>query len=187
MKKFIKGIILISVLWFILHEILIVVDGLTDELGRADVGIVLGNKVELDGQPSRRLQSRLDRAVELYTDRYFNYIIVSGGLGKEGFDESKIMKEYLVKAGIPENRVIEDNSGNNTNMTAQNSKSIMNIMNLSSAVIITQYYHISRTKLVMKKAGIDKVYSAHAKIFELRDIYSLTREFVGYYKDLIFS
>jgi hypothetical protein len=49
------------------------------------------------------------------------------------------------------------------------------------AMVITQYYHITRTTLAMHKVGINKVYSAHARIFELRDLYSLTREFIGYY------
>ncbi|MTI68384.1 MAG: YdcF family protein, partial [Firmicutes bacterium] len=45
--------------------------------------------------------------------------------------------------------------------------------------------HITRTKLAFEKVGIDKVYTAHAKIFEIRDLYSLTREFFAYYKYLV--
>jgi len=187
MKRFLKGIILFILIWFVVHEVTIVADGLTDELEKADVGVVLGNKVELDGQPSLRLQSRLDKAVELYNGKYFDLIIVSGGLGVEGFDEAKVMKEYLIKAGIPEDKIIEDNNGNNTEMTARNAKSIMENLGFDSAMIITQYYHVTRTKLVMKEAGINDVYSAHARFFELRDIYSLTREFAAYYKDLLFE
>jgi len=150
-------------------------------LGPSDVGVVLGNKVELDGSPSKRLMSRLDKAIELYNDKYFKYIIVSGGTGKEGFDEAKVMKDYLVKAGVQADAVIEDNNGINTYMTAKNLKDIMDGNKLQSAMVITQYYHVTRTKLAMHKVGIEKVFSAHAKIFELRDFYSLAREFIGYY------
>jgi vancomycin permeability regulator SanA len=90
-------------LWFIIHTILIVTDGLNDELADVDIAVVLGNKVELDGQPSNRLKARLDKSVELYGTGYFKNIIVSGGIGKEGFDEAKVMKEYLVNKGIPPN------------------------------------------------------------------------------------
>jgi vancomycin permeability regulator SanA len=31
-----------------------------------DVAVVLGNKVELNGEPSERLKYRLDKAIELY-------------------------------------------------------------------------------------------------------------------------
>lgn len=172
-------------LWFCIHIATIVFDGLNDELEFVDAGVVLGNKVELTGQPSTRLQKRLDRAAELYEKNYFQYVIVSGGIGKEGFDEAKVMRDYLIQAGVPEDRIVLDNKGSNTLMTAKNSKIIMQEMELDSVMIISQYYHISRTKLAFKKVGFDKVYSAHARIFEARDIYSLIREFIAYYKYLI--
>jgi hypothetical protein len=33
----------------------------------------------------------------------------------------------------------------------------------------------------MRGLGIEKVYSAHASYFELRDLYALAREFLGFY------
>ena len=183
--KALKIIICASLFWFLSHIALTVMDGLVDNLGQCDVGIVLGNKVEQDGTPSKRLQSRLDKAAELYNDNYFNSIIVSGGIGKEGFDEAKVMKEYLVKAGIPADVIIEDNKGIDTYMTAKNAKYIMESNNFQSAMVISQYFHITRTTLAMQKVGINQVYSAHGRLFELRDLYSLTREFFGYYAYLL--
>lgn len=169
-------------LWFIIHTVFIVTDGLNDELKTVDVAVVLGNKVELDGYPSDRLKARLDKSAQLYNEGYFNYIIVSGGIGKEGFDEAKVMKNYLINKGIAEDIIIEDHNGYNSYMTAKNSKLIMDDLNVESVMIITQYYHITRTKLAFKKVGYENVYSAHAEIFELRDIYSILREFPAYYK-----
>ncbi len=185
LRKFIQYTTLAILLWFGFHIVIIVFDGLNDDLEFVDVGVILGNKVELDGQPSKRLQRRLDRAIELYENKYFKYVIVSGGIGKEGFDEARVMKDYLIQAGIPEDRIILDSKGSNTFMTAKNSIEIVEEMNLNSVMIISQYYHISRTKLAFNKVGFDKVYSAHARIFEIRDIYSLVREFIAYYKYLV--
>lgn len=184
MNKFIKYTIIAVFLWFCIHIVIIVFDGLNDELEFVDVGVVLGNKVELNGQPSKRLQKRLDRAAELYQKKHYKYVIVSGGVGKEGFDEANVMKDYLIQVGVEEDRIILDSNGYNTFMTAKNSKIIIDKMNLNSVMIISQYYHITRTKLAFKKAGFDKIYSAHAKIFEIRDVYSLGREFFAYYKYL---
>src|SRR5262245_47660290 len=64
----------------------LVLVGLHEEIGKADVALVLGSKVELDGTPSARLRARLDRTLELYRAGNFPKIITSGGLGKEGFD-----------------------------------------------------------------------------------------------------
>lgn len=172
-------------LWFIIHTAFIVIDGVNDELKPVDIAVVLGNKVEVNGQPSERLKARLDKAVELYSKGYFTFIIVSGGIGKEGFDEAQVMKSYLIDNGIPAEKIIEDNNGYNSYMTAQNTSKIMNELELDSAMIITQYFHISRTKLAFRKVNIAEVYSAHANIFEVRDIYSIIREFPAYYKYLL--
>ncbi|MET3292928.1 UNVERIFIED_CONTAM: vancomycin permeability regulator SanA [Brevibacillus sp. OAP136] len=187
MKRLMKRIILGLLLWFSLHLVIITIDGLLDKKQVADVGVVLGNKVETDGRPSDRLRSRLEKAAELYKEGYFARVIVSGGVGVEGFDEAKVMKQYLVQKGLPEEAIIVDSQGLNTFMTAQNTHAIMKDLNLQSATVITQFYHISRTKLAFHQAGIDPVYSAHADYFEWRDLYSLFREFFAYYKYLLFQ
>ncbi|MFC6331225.1 YdcF family protein [Paenibacillus septentrionalis] len=172
------------IIWFIVHTTFIVIDGLNDELKPVDAAVVLGNKVETNGQPSERLKARLDKAAELYDRGYYTFIIVSGGIGKEGFDEAAVMKSYLIDQGIAEDSIIEDNNGYNSYMTAQNTSKIMDELKLDSVMIITQYFHISRTKLAFGKMDMEEVYSAHANIFELRDIYSIIREFPAYYKYL---
>ncbi|MCA0757322.1 YdcF family protein [Paenibacillus sp. N4] len=172
------------IIWFIIHTTFVIIDGLNDELKSVDAAVVLGNKVEVNGQPSERLKARLDRSVELYNRGYFTNIIVSGGIGKEGFDEATVMKSYLIEKGIPEDKIIEDSNGYNSYMTAQNTSKIMNELKIDSVMIITQYFHVSRTKLAFRKMDLDEVYSAHAKIFEFRDIYSIIREFPAYYKYL---
>ncbi|WP_331699345.1 YdcF family protein [Paenibacillus sp. IITD108] len=184
---FIKRLLIVVAslfIWFIIHTAFIVIDGLNDELKPVDIAIVLGNKVEDNGQPSERLKARLDKSVELYDGGYYTFIIVSGGIGKEGFDEAKVMRSYLIDKGIPENKIIEDNNGYNSYMTAQNTSKIMDELKFDSVMIITQYFHISRTKLAFRKMDIEEVYSAHAEIFEFRDIYSIIREFPAYYKYL---
>lgn len=61
----------------------------------------------------------------------------------------------------------------------------MESFGFKSALIITQYYHVTRTRLAFSKVGIERFFSAHADFFELRDIYSLLREFFGYYKYIL--
>ncbi|QDP42197.1 YdcF family protein [Radiobacillus deserti] len=184
LKKLILAILIGGFSWFLIHTSYILLDGFKDELDKVDTAVVLGNKVNEDGTPANRLRARLDRTVELYNQGYFPTIIVSGGVGKEGFDEAKVMKDYLVDNGIPENVITEDSDGYNTHMTAENTKSIMKEQNLNSAMIITQYFHITRTKLAFYQLGLKQVSSAKADIFEFRDIYSIFREFPAFYKYL---
>jgi vancomycin permeability regulator SanA len=159
---------------------LLILGGLTDEIGAAEVAVVFGNTVNPDGQPSVRLQARLDKALELYRQGLFANIFVSGGIGSEGFDEALVMKQYLVERGVPESSVISDNHGNNTYQTARNVAFWMKVKGYHSVLSITQYTHIPRARLALRRFGIEKVYSAHADIFEMRDPYSLVREMAAW-------
>jgi vancomycin permeability regulator SanA len=174
-----RAVTLLSVL-FAISAGIIVWDGLTDEIAVSDIAVVLGSKVETDGMPSERLKARLDKTLGLYEKGWFPRIIVSGGMGKEGYDEALIMRSYLVEHGIPEENVIVDSSGKNTYFTAKKSARLMTTHGWKSALVISQYFHISRSRLALQRFGVPHVYSAHADYYEIRDIYSLGREVIAY-------
>lgn len=94
------------------------------------------------------------------------------------------MKDYLISNGVIEGDIIVDNEGNNTHLTAINFKE--KLPNVKSVTVVSQYFHISRAKLSFRQFEIQNVYGAHANHYELRDIYSLFREFFGYYTYLLF-
>jgi uncharacterized SAM-binding protein YcdF (DUF218 family) len=165
---------------FTLAATLIVVDGLTDDIHAADVAIVPGNTVERDGRPSARLRARLDQTIALYQQELFPDVIVSGGVGSEGFDEAEVMKRYLVENGVPEGCIHVDSGGATTYLTAKNAARIMREDGWQSAMVVSQYFHVPRMRLALKRSGITPVFSAHAQYFELRDVYSIAREIVGY-------
>lgn len=179
-KRFLLTTSLLLLLAFTLSAALIVVDGLSDDIHAADVAIVLGNKVEKDGLPSARLRARLDKAIALYRQGLFPHVIVSGGVGGEGFDEAEVMKRYLIENGLPENRIFADSQGATTYLTARNASRMMKEKGWRSAMVISQYFHIPRTKLALKRYKVSPVYCAHAEYFELRDVYSIVREVMGY-------
>jgi len=168
--------------WFLIHTIAIVIDGFTDEVAQADVIVVLGNKVMPDGQPSQRLGWRLYTAQEIYEEGLAPKIIVSGGFGKEGHEEADAMKAYLVGRGVPAEDILLDRDGYSTYKTARNTRGIMDRLGWSKAIIVTEYFHISRTKMTFKRFGIPVVYSHHAT-WDLgkQDFISIPREFLAFY------
>lgn len=183
MKILIKYLIVFAITWFLVHTVFIIFDGLNDENKKSDIGVVFGNTVNADGSLSERLRKRLDKSIGLYRDSVISLICVSGGLGKEGYYEGTKMAEYLIANGIPKDKIITDNQGNTTEATAENVRD-MDLKSVS-VTVITQYHHISRAKLAFRKNGFTKVYGAHAEYFEIRDFYSIIREFLGYYKYLL--
>lgn len=155
-------------------------DGLIDEKEKATYGIVLGNKVNEDGTLSARLKARVDKAFELYEDSIIQQIIVSGGLGKEGHLEGTVMAEYLQKKGIPSKKIIIDNQGNTTYLTAFNAQTL--ISKTEKVIVISQHYHIRRCKIVFEKLGFTNVQGVHSDCWEFRDFYAIFREFFAIYQ-----
>ena len=164
----------------LLASTVLVAQGMNDEIHEADVAVVLGNTVNPDGTPSRRLAARLDMALELYHRGVFKNVIVSGGVGREGFDEAVVTKDYLTRRGVPQDKITVDSLGLTTAATAKNVAAIVKEHRCSSVLVISQYFHIPRCRLALSQVGIEPVYAAHAQFFELRDVYSIFREVFGY-------
>jgi vancomycin permeability regulator SanA len=150
--------------------------GLKEDVFTADIAVVLGNEVYADGTPAPRLAARLDRAAELYGEGVCKKIIVSGGVGKSGFDEAVGMKRYLVAKGIPPDDVVEDGLGVNTRATADFTARYMRENDFDSVIVVTQFFHVPRSVMTLKSYGIGRVGSAYARYIEPRDVFSTLRE-----------
>ncbi|PJZ83579.1 YdcF family protein [Leptospira harrisiae] len=180
MRKIFYILIKLSFTYLLIASSYIVSTGLVEEKElKSNVALVLGNKVEIDGSPSERLRSRLDRVVTLYKEDLIQKIIVSGGLGKEGFDEAKVMKNYLMNQGIAVDHIIEDNLGYTTEKSADNLKEILKSHESEPILIISQYYHLPRASYLVKRAGFNNIKSSYARYIEIRDLYSIFRETIA--------
>jgi vancomycin permeability regulator SanA len=159
--------------------------GLSDNLHSADLGVVLGNKVNPNGKPSIMLQTRLDHAAQLYRDGYFKLVLVSGGQGREGYDEPRVMRDVLEKEGVPSDAIFEDNGGLTTWRTAEDTSRFLRKHQLQSVLIISQYFHVPRCRLAFARNGIKTVYWSHAPFWSIRDFFSVPREVFGFAEYLI--
>ncbi len=127
----------------------------------------------------------MDKGLELYRAGRVKTLVVSGGLGKEGQYEAEAMKKYLIQADVPASAIIVDNKGDNTFLSAQHYQQIQAEHQFQSVTVVSQFYHVSRTKLILRKLELSEVYAVHAQYFELHDFYSLVREFFAFYRYLL--
>jgi len=183
MQKYLKYLLLIFIVWFVGHAIFITIDGLTDHHQNADLAVVLGSKVNIDGTLSERLEKRLESGLELYNKGRVKKILVSGGLGKEGYFEGTKMKDFYLKNGVPDSLILVDNMGNNTISTVENTLALKDSLYFKSIIVVSQYFHVTRTKMLFKERDFYEVGSVSPNYFEFRDFYSLTREFFAYYTE----
>ncbi|MEM8517015.1 vancomycin permeability regulator SanA [Janthinobacterium sp. CAN_S7] len=171
---------LISAGIFLLATTALVLAGLNDRLAPADVIVVPGNTILPNGTPSPRLQARLDAALAQLQAGRVPRILVSGATGKEGFDEAASMARYLQSRGVPASAIFEDHQGWTTEATARNAAALMRARGWKSAMVATQYFHVPRLRLALERTGIAVSGNVHAPYFELRDLYSVPRETLGY-------
>ncbi|MFD0959233.1 YdcF family protein [Paenibacillus chungangensis] len=131
--------------------------------GKADALIVLGY-VSKDGRIHPLLKERLDEAYKLFQQYGHKYIIVSGGAVGSRRSEAELMKKYLVEKGVPTKKVLEEDKSYNTVQNLIFSKQLMEQYQLNSFIIITNSFHIRRTKYILHRLGIKGDFCANRSV-----------------------
>lgn len=125
-----------------------------DETQAADAIVVFG-AAEYAGHPSPVLRARLDHALLLYQRGLAPYIIVTGGAGEDPhFSEGGVGRDYLVRRGVPENRVIAETQSRNTREQAERVAAIMRTNRMASCIAVSDAYHIFRAKAALERQGM---------------------------------
>ena len=161
---------------WLLISITVAATGMLSRTRASDVAIVLGNTVDEDGIPAPALAARLIRAKQCYEDHECKMIFVSGGTGLSGVNEATSMHAWLVRNGVPEDKIVVDPEGNNTWATARHASEWMRVHRFSSAMVVTQYFHVPRAMLALKRFGAAEVGGAYPLFWQVRHVYSILRE-----------
>jgi SanA protein len=126
----------------------------TDEVADvppAQVAIVPGALVQRNGKMSNMLADRVEAADRLWKAGKVQKILVSGDHGSWRYDEPDTMRKALVGDGVPPADVFEDHAGFDTWATMVRAKSIFEV---SSAIVVTQGFHMPRALFLAEEAGI---------------------------------
>ena len=118
----------------------------------ADCILVLGCGLRADGSPSRMLQDRLDRGIELYQNAAAPKLLMSGDHGQEQYDEVNAMKKTAVEAGVPSGDVFMDHAGFSTYDSMYRAKEVFQAKRV---IIVTQRYHLYRALYIAEQIGLE--------------------------------
>lgn len=147
--------------------------------GTANYAIVLGAKINAGGAPSKALKYRLDAAYE-YAMKYPQIqLILSGGQGAdEDMPEAVAMKNYLLKRGLAENRLIVENQSTSTyeNIKFSSAKIPLNEKKIT---IISNDFHLARAKMIAANLGFNEVDVVAAKTPKSVELKLRARERAG--------
>jgi uncharacterized SAM-binding protein YcdF (DUF218 family) len=159
----------------------VVLAGLRDRPGRADVGVVLGSVLR-DGEPAPGLAARLDRGLEAWRRGLAPRLIVSGGFERDGASQARAMRRYLLRRGVPDSCVVVDEGGLNTWLTARHASAWLRERGLARVLVVSEYYHVPRCRLAFARHGLPGAYSLSARHVTWRDPYAVAREVAGLVK-----
>lgn len=125
-----------------------------DEARPADIIVVLG-AAEYNGRPSPVYKARLDHAYDLYRKGLASLILTSGGAGGDPqYTEGGVGRDYLVRRGIPSEAIVMENEADSTVETILSVSEIMRRMDLHSAILVSDGYHIFRAKRILQNEGM---------------------------------
>lgn len=151
---------------------------LMDEAQPADAIIVLG-AAEYRGKPSPVLEARLNHALFLYLRHIAPRIITTGGAGGDPvFTEGSVGRSYLSEHGVPPEAIVVEREAGSTAQSVAAVAEIMRRMNLQSAVVVSDGYHIFRVKKMLESSGL-KVYGS-PRPSAPPDRWQYLRQAVGY-------
>lgn len=174
-----------AVLVLVAHLAFVTGEGFTADPAPADVAVVLGTTVNPDGTLSERLLPRVEAARALYEAGTVRRVLVSGATGVEGVNEAEAMRDWLVEHGVPRRHVLVDAEGVDTRATAVNAREILAREGFDSAVAVSSWYHLSRTRRALEKAGVTVVGAQRAAlVWAPRDAWSVVREIPALYSYL---
>ena len=118
------------------------------------VAIVLGAKVNVDGEPSDILNDRLLTAYDLYKAKRVQTFLLSGDHGQNAYDEVKAMRDRLLKWGVAPEDIFLDHAGFDTYDSLYRAKEIFGIH--TGAVVVTQKFHLPRALMIANGLGMSE-------------------------------
>lgn len=146
-------------------------------------GLVLGtSKRARGGGENLYFKYRMQAAVELFKSGKINFIIVSGDNSIMEYNETRDMKNELVKMGIPEDRIVEDFAGFSTLDSVIRAKEVFG---QDSLTIISQEFHNQRAIFIGKNHDIYSLGFNAKNVPKRYGTVTVTREYFARVKALI--
>jgi uncharacterized SAM-binding protein YcdF (DUF218 family) len=120
-----------------------------------EVIIVLGAAVWPEAQPSPALRRRVAHAVQAFHTGKGRRLLMTGGVGKYPPAEAHVMRQLAVDAGVPEACILIEDQATSTFQSARQCAAILRQHGWSTALIVTDRYHLPRALLVFRSCGLE--------------------------------
>jgi vancomycin permeability regulator SanA len=155
--------------------------GTTDYRRPADVAVIFGAKA-LHKQLSTVLEDRVRTGADLYRQGLVPALLMSGGTGDNGVDETVAMRRRAMQLGVPASAILLDPHGMNTDDSVADTTAMMRSRSMKRVLAVSQFFHLPRIKLAYGQAGWDvATVPATASLPVLQTPYLMVREIPGFW------
>lgn len=133
-----------------------------NKLQKAKIGLLLGtSKMLANGNENQYYRHRIAAAVELFKSKKIEFILISGDNSSENYNEPQMMKDDLLKLGIPESKIILDYAGFRTLDSVARCSLVFGEKNV---IVISQQFHNERAIYLAKR------YDIHMQGYNAKDV-----------------
>lgn len=130
--------------------------------GPLRVAIVLGAAVWPGEKPSPTLARRTAKAVDLFRSGQVNAILGCGGLGRHPPSEAEVIRRSCRAAGVPDEGILCEDQSTSTAENLANALAILADHDVAGVIVVTDRYHIPRTRILARRLGLEANFVAAA-------------------------
>ncbi len=128
--------------------------GAADRAQRADAIVVLGARVEADGQPGPDLRVRTQHAVDLFQRGLAPYLICTGGYRDDRLSAASVACDLAVSQGVPAEKILLADGSMTTREDAARAADLMAAHGWRTANLVSHPLHLERARRLFEGEGI---------------------------------
>jgi uncharacterized SAM-binding protein YcdF (DUF218 family) len=128
--------------------------GSTDQAQAADAIVVLGARVEPDGQAGPDLRVRTLHAVSLYRQGLAPYLVCTGGYQGDRLSAAAVACRLAVSEGVPQDRVLLAEGSMTTGEDAARTRALALARGWHTVILVSHPLHLERARILFEEQGI---------------------------------
>jgi len=127
--------------------------GAQDLAQRADAIVVLGARVEPDGQPGPDLRVRTLHAVSLFQKGLAPYVICTGGYQGDRLSAASVACTLARSLGVPAEKILLADGSMTTSEDAISARDLMLERGWDTVILVSHPLHLERARLLFEGQG----------------------------------
>jgi uncharacterized SAM-binding protein YcdF (DUF218 family) len=128
--------------------------GIRDEAQPADAIVILGARVEANGQAGPDLSERTLHAVGLFQRGLAPYLICTGGYRDDRLSAAAVARDLAVSQGVPAEKILLADGSMTTREDAARAADLMAARGWHTVLLVSHPLHLERARLLFEAQGL---------------------------------